>query len=158
MRASLQAGHGGSSTPSSPGTQVLTVRLAGQLCGLPVPMIRDVLGPQPLARIPLAPPEVAGSLNLRGRIITAIDLRRRLGLPPFEKGVEGAMSVVMELGGELYSFLVDEVGDVITLPGSGWETNPSTLDQIWRQVSQGVQRLDNELLVVLDAAELIAIS
>jgi purine-binding chemotaxis protein CheW len=154
MRASLQAGQGNSST-SSPGTQVLTVRLAGQLCGLPVPMIRDVLGPQPLARIPLAPPEVAGSLNLRGRIITAIDLRRRLGLPPFEKGVEKAMSVVMELGGELYSFLVDDVGDVITLPGTGWETNPSTLDSIWRQVSQGVQRLDNELLVVLDAAELI---
>jgi|YNPMSStandDraft_1061717.scaffolds.fasta_scaffold30135_3 purine-binding chemotaxis protein CheW len=139
------------------GLQILTIRLAGQLCGIPVEAIRDVLGPQPLARIPLAPPEVAGSLNLRGRIVTAIDLRRRLGFPPFEKGVEKAMSVVVEVGGELYSFLADEVGDVITLPESGWEPNPATLDPVWQSVSHGIQRLENELLVVLDIAEVMDI-
>ena len=61
---------------------VLTLTVAGQLCGVPVLAVRDVLGPQTITRIPLAPPEVAGSLNLRGRIVTAIDLRRRLSLPP----------------------------------------------------------------------------
>lgn len=137
------------------GLRILTIRLAGQLCGLPVEAIRDVLGPQPLARIPLAPPEVAGSLNLRGRIVTAIDLRRRLGFPPFPEGERKAMSVVIEFGSELYSFLADEVGDVITLPKTGWEPNPATLDAVWLAVSRGVQRLDQELLVVLDIPELM---
>src|SRR6476620_563847 len=75
----------------------LTLTVAGQLCGVPVLAVRDVLGPQAITRIPLAPQEVAGSLNLRGRIVTAIDLRRRLGLPPRDGGAigAGAMSVVV---------------------------------------------------------------
>ena len=73
----------------------LTLTVAGQLCGVPVLAVRDVLGAQAITRIPLAPAEVAGSLNLRGRIVTAIDLRRRLGLALREEGTRGAMSVVV---------------------------------------------------------------
>src|SRR5580692_5233269 len=60
----------------------VTLTVAGQLCGIPVLGVRDILAEQPITRIPLAPPDIAGSLNLRGRIVTAIDLRRRLNLPP----------------------------------------------------------------------------
>ena len=61
---------------------LVTLTVADQLCGVPVLAVRDILGEQTITRIPLAPPEIAGSLNLRGRIVTAIDLRRRLQLPP----------------------------------------------------------------------------
>ncbi len=88
---------------------VLTLTVASQLCGVPVLAVRDVLGPQTITRIPLAPPEVAGSLNLRGRIVTAVDLRRRLMLAPRPAGAR-PMSVVVEHQGELYSLLADQVG------------------------------------------------
>jgi purine-binding chemotaxis protein CheW len=92
-------------------TQVLvTLTVGDQLCGVPVLAVRDILGEQVITRIPLAPPEIAGSLNLRGRIVTAIDLRRRLRLPPAAPG-QPRMSVVAEQGGELYALLVDQVSE-----------------------------------------------
>src|SRR3984885_2027362 len=95
-------------------TQVLvTLTVGEQLCGVPVLSVRDILGEQTITRIPLAPPEIAGSLNLRGRIVTAVDLRRRLQLPPVEAGHK-KMSVVTELGGELYALLVDQVSEVMS--------------------------------------------
>ena len=119
----------------------LTLTVADQLCGVPVLAMRDVLGAQAITRIPLAPPEVAGSLNLRGRIVTAIDLRCRLGLPPRAEGQRGAMSVVVERDGELYSLLADQVGEVLPLPRADARANPATLDGVWRDVSRGVHRL-----------------
>lgn len=133
---------------------VLTLTVAGQLCGIPVLGVRDVLGPQAITRIPLAPPEVAGSLNLRGRIVTAIDLRRRLAMPA--RGPEAkAMSVVVEHQGELYSLLADQVGDVLTLNIAERAANPLTLEASWKEVSLGVHRLGEQLLVVLDVERLM---
>ena len=83
----------------------VTLTVADQLCGIPVLGVRDILGEQVITRIPLAPPEIAGSLNLRGRIVTAIDLRRRLHLPAAPPN-QPRMSVVAEQGGELYALLV----------------------------------------------------
>src|SRR4051794_12660711 len=83
----------------------VTFTVAGQLFGIPVLQVHDVLGPQSITRVPLAPPEIAGSLNLRGRIVTAIDLRRRLGLEP-PADPRQAMSVVVELGSQSYSLMV----------------------------------------------------
>jgi len=134
----------------------LTLTVAGQACGVPVLVVRDVLGPQVITRIPLAPPEVAGSLNLRGRIVTAVDLRQRLGLPP--RAVEmQAMSIVVELAGELYSMLADAVGEVVPLRQEESSANPPTLDAIWRDVSRGVHRRDGQLLIVLDVERVLAI-
>ena len=135
---------------------VLTLTVRVQLCGVPVLAVRDVLGLQSITRIPLAPPEVAGSLNLRGRIVTAMDLRPRLGLPPREAGTP-AMSVVVEVGGELYSLLADSVGDVLSLDEADRAPNPPTLDEAWKQVSLGVHRLGDDLLVLLDVERLLAI-
>ncbi|MCC7427884.1 MAG: chemotaxis protein CheW [Alphaproteobacteria bacterium] len=142
----------------SAGTErvLVTLTVGGQLCGVPVGAVRDVLDAQKIARIPLAPPEVAGSLNLRGRIVTAIDLARRLRLPPPPPAQAGArMSVVVELAGELYSLLVDGVGEVMTLPERLFEENPPTLDACWRGVSDGVYRLESVLLVLLDVGRLL---
>lgn len=139
------------------GDQVfLTLTVADTLCGVPVLTVRDVLMAQAITRIPLAPPEVAGSLNLRGRIVTAIDLRRRLGLPP--RAAESAgMSVVVERDGELYSLLVDEVGDVVPLPRSGRAAKPPTLDPLWREVAADVHRLEDRLVILLDVERVLAI-
>ena len=138
-------------------TMLVTLTVAGQLCGVPVLAVRDVLGEQTITRIPLAPPEVAGSLNLRGRIVTAIDLRRRLRLPPAPPGTP-RMSVVAEQGGELYALLVDQVSEVMTLRAAQFERTPPTLPAAWAAYADGVYRLPVGLLVVLDVARLLALS
>ncbi len=146
-----------SDTATGVETQVLvTLTVAGQLCGIPVLAVRDILGEQVITRIPLAPPEIAGSLNLRGRIVTAIDLRRRLRLPPAPDG-QARMSVVAEQGGELYALLVDSVSEVLSLDASLFERNPPTLEKTWAQFSTGIFRLDGRLLVVLDVVRLLAL-
>lgn len=132
----------------------VTVTIAGQLLGIPILSVEDVLGTQKISQIPLAHPAVAGVLNLRGRIVTAIDVRRRLGLPPMD-GDGPRMSVVVEHDGEPYSLLIDSVGDVLTVPASSYERNPATLDLRWAQVSAGIYPLENELLVALEVGALL---
>ena len=144
--------------PASEEEVFLTLAVAGQTCAVPVLAVRDVLGAQAITRIPLAPAEVAGSLNLRGRIVTAVDLRRRLGLALREDGARGAMSVVVERDGELYSLLADEVGEVLPLPRADRACNPPTLDPLWREVSEGVHRLGERLLILLDVERILAIA
>ncbi len=134
----------------------VTLTVADQLCGIPVLGVRDILGAQAITRIPLAAREIAGSLNLRGRIVTAIDLRRRLGLPDAAPG-SVPMSVVAEQGGELYALLVDQVSEVMTLREAAFESNPPTLPPQWSEFSAGIYRLQDRLLVVLDVARLLAL-
>lgn len=130
----------------------LTFVLAEQLCAVPVLCVRDVLAPQVVTRIPLAPPEIAGSLNLRGRIVTAIDLRKRLGFP---STTDARMSIVTQLGGDLYALLVDSVQDVVSLSTSQIERNPPTLGVQWATYSNGVCRRPDALLVLFDATRLL---
>jgi purine-binding chemotaxis protein CheW len=132
----------------------VTMSIADQLFGIPVLKVQDVLGPQRITRIPLSAPEVAGALNLRGRIVTAIDVRRRLALPARAADNAG-MSVVVDHKGELYSLIVDSVGEVMSLPTEAYERNPSTLDPRWREVSAGIYRLQGKLLVVLEVSHLL---
>jgi purine-binding chemotaxis protein CheW len=135
---------------------LVTLTVADQLCGVPVLAVRDILGEQTITRIPLAPPEIAGSLNLRGRIVTAIDLRQRLQLPPAPQG-RPRMSVVAEQGGELYALLVDQVSEVMSLEAGLFERNPPTLEKNRVAFSTGIFRLDGRLLVVLDVSRLLAL-
>ena len=134
----------------------LTIMIGEQIFGIPILQVQDVLGPQSVTRVPLAPKAVAGSLNLRGRIVTAIDVRACLGLPPLERtGGRQDMSVVVENGGELYSLMIDKVGDVLSLPSRDFEKSPGTLDPHWRSVCDGIYRLKDRLLVVLDVPGLL---
>jgi purine-binding chemotaxis protein CheW len=136
---------------------LVTLTVADQLCGVPVQAVRDVLGEQAITRIPLAPPEIAGSLNLRGRIVTAIDLRRRLGLPEAPAGAK-RMSVVAEQGSELYALLVDQVSEVMSLPAASFERTPPTLPRAWADHATGIHRLSDRLLVVLDIGRVLALA
>jgi len=130
-------------------TEYVTVMIDGQLFGLPISRVQDVFMPDRLTRVPLSSPEIAGVLNLRGRIVTAIDLRRRLGLPSRSDG-RPPMAVGIELKGESYGLLIDSVGEVMKLADGTREPNPVNLDARLARVSAGVHRLDKQLLVILD--------
>ena len=136
---------------------LVTLTLAGRLCGIDAGDIRDVLRTQAVAPIPLAPPEVAGSLNLRGRIVTAIDLRRKLGLAAGERGT-APLSLVTERDGDLYALQADAVGEVLTLSRDAMAPNPPNLADCWARFSNGVHALDGGLLVVLDVGRLLAVA
>jgi purine-binding chemotaxis protein CheW len=144
-----------SSLPMAGNTsELLTVYLGDQIFGVPILQVQDVLGPQHVTRVPLAAPEIAGALNLRGRIVTAIRMRERLGLPTIEQSKK-SMSVVVEIENELYSLSFDRVGEVMNLPITNYETSPSTLDPKFLDVSDGIYRLSGQLLVVLDVPKMI---
>jgi len=130
-------------------SEYVTFATAGQMFGLPIERVQDVFKPTRITRVPLAAAEIAGVLNLRGRIVTAIDLRSRLDLDRQEAG-RPAMAIGIESGSESFGLLVDSVGEVLKLADSGREANPINLDRKLAGVSAGVFRLDGSLLVVLD--------
>lgn len=142
-------------TMSSKNKDFLTVSIADQRFGIPVLQVQDVLREQKVTKIPLAPPEVSGSLNLRGRIVTAINVRKKLNLPRNSDDTSTSMSVVVEHEDELFSLVIDSVGDVLSLDHDLFEKNPSTLDPAWRDISTGIYQLDNELLVIMDVSKLL---
>lgn len=135
---------------------LVSVRIGSQAFGIPVLQVQDVIAQTPINPVPLAPPEVAGSLNLRGRIVTAIDMRRRLGSPPRGRD-DPSMCVIVERNNELYALIVDDVGDVLWLPASQHEPPPATLSGAWRGLCSGLYRLESELLLVLQVEEVLAL-
>ncbi len=148
--------HAAGSTPTQAAGPFVTMLLAGQVCAVPVAAVRDVLRPQPIAPVPLAPPDVAGNLNLRGRIVTAIDLRFRLGLAAGQDA--RPMALVAENQGELYALLVDQVLEVVSPDPAWFEPTPHTLPASWARFSAGLYRLENTLMIVLDLPRLLALS
>ncbi len=136
--------------------EYVTATIGGQLFGLPIQRVQDVFLPERLTRVPLAPPEIAGVLNLRGRIVTLIDMRRRLGLPPRTDDAP-AMAIGVELRGESYGLLIDSVGEVLKLADDTREPNPINLDPRLARVSAGIHRLDGQLLMVVDVDRVLEI-
>lgn len=134
--------------------EFLTFHLADQLFGVSVQQVSDVLGPQRITRMPLAPPSVSGVMNLRGRIVTAIDVRRCLDQPPREEDGKG-MSVVVEENGELFSLIIDSVRDVLSIDRACLESVPATLDPAWQSVASHIHKLEDRLLVILDVRQLL---
>ena len=140
--------------PSSDHKEFLTINIGEQKFGIPVLQIQDVLGPQVITPIPLAPKGVAGALNLRGRIVTTLNVREILNFNN-NNSINKSMSVVVEHEQELYSLIIDGVGDVLALDNSEYENNPPTLDPVLKDVSSGIYRLEKELLVILDVPKLL---
>jgi purine-binding chemotaxis protein CheW len=138
-------------------TEYVTAMIGGQLFGLPIARVQDVFMPERLTRVPLATSDVAGVLNLRGRIVTAIDMRARLGLPKNEDG-RPPMAVGVDLRGESYGLLIDAIGEVLKLPDDGREVNPVNLDPRMAKMAGGVHRLDGQLMVVLDVDRVLEIA
>jgi len=136
--------------------EYVTAMIGGQLFGLPIQRVQDVFMPERLTRVPLAPPEIAGVLNLRGRIVTLIDMRDRLGLK--SRGDGGpAMAIGVELGGESYGLLIDSVGEVLKLDDGAREPKPINLDPRLARVSSGIHRLEGQLLMVVDVDRVLDI-
>jgi purine-binding chemotaxis protein CheW len=136
--------------------EYVTATVGGQLFGLPISRVQDVFIPDRLTRVPLAASEVAGLLNLRGRIVTAIDLRRRLGLVSSASSAQ-QMAIGIEHKGESYGLLIDAIGEVLKLSSGNREDNPVNLDASLASVSAGVHRLDGRLMVVLDVDRVLGI-
>jgi purine-binding chemotaxis protein CheW len=137
-------------------TEFVTVTIGDHIFGLPISRVQDVFVPERLTRVPLAPLEVAGILNLRGRVVTAIEMRTRLDLGSRKPG-QPVMAIGIELKGESYGLLVDAVGEVVQLPNSACEAKPSNLDDRLARVAAGIYRLEGQLMIVLDVDRVLDI-
>ena len=151
----------------------VTFRTGGQLFGVSIQKVRDILNLDKIAFIPLAPRQVRGSINLRGHIVTVINVRICLGMPNYEPVKEQVsesaadaaadadvveishVGVTVEYGPELYTLLVDEIGEVITVATRDKEAVPTTLESLWTKFARNVIQLDGELLVILDSDKLV---
>ena len=133
--------------------EVVTFRVGKQWFGVGVLNVQEVIGYQRIARVPLAEPGVAGLLNLRGQIVTAIDLHQRLEIS--HGTAESLMNVVVCDGDELFALIVDEVGDVAAVPPDTLEPLPASLDGAWARVCTGVIRMEQGLLAVVDVTRLL---
>lgn len=136
-------------------TDYVTVFVGETMFGLTIDRVHDVFVPAGITPVPLAPKEIVGLLNLRGRVVTALCLRRRLGLPSREAGA-AQMAIGLEQAGETFALIVDGVGEVLKLGADTQEPVPINLDARWRDLSLGVHRLDGRLLVILDVNALLA--
>lgn len=144
MRDAYRAGERPSDT-----VDYVTVVIEDQLFGLPIAGVHDVFIATEITPVPLAPPEIAGLINLRGRVVTAVSLRRLLRLP--DAPDIGELTVVgVEVGGESFGLVVDHVGEVLNLPAGDRQPNPLNLDPRWARFSRGIHWLDGGLLVVVD--------
>ncbi len=143
---------------SGPIREFVTLYIGDQIFGLPVSDIREVFHPLAITRVPLAPPEIRGVLNLRGRIVTAIEVRTCLNLPPLEEDEASSMMAIgIEVDDEAYGLIVDRIGDVLQLPERDCEAIPCNMDPNWQALASGIFRLDGQLLIILDIQRLLGV-
>lgn len=129
--------------------QFCTFLVDGFCFGIDVLRVQEVIRYQPMTRVPLAPSVIHGLINLRGQIVTAIDLRRRLSLTERPEG-ELPMNVVVRTAEGATSLLVDEIGDVVAVEAESFELPPETLSDVARDLLTGVYKLKDHLLLVMD--------
>jgi purine-binding chemotaxis protein CheW len=134
--------------------QYCTFSLGGQCYGIDVLRVQEVIRYQETTRVPLAPPVVRGLINLRGQIVTAIDLRRRLDFPDRPTG-EAPVNVVVRTDDGAVSLLVDEIGDVLAASERDYEQPPESLHGTARELIRGAYKLTDRLLLVLDLDRLL---
>lgn len=134
--------------------QLCTFTVAETLLGLEVEHVQEVLRFHEMARVPLASDTIEGLINLRGQIVTAIDMRRRFSLPPRDDE-QRPMNVVLSPSHGSVSLLVDDIGDVLDLDDQAMESPPATLDPAYQDLIRGVYKLDGRLLLMLDPTKAI---
>jgi purine-binding chemotaxis protein CheW len=147
-------------------SQLSTFHVGKYLFGVDVSLVQEVVRLQQMTPVPLAPPEIAGLINLRGEVLTALDLRVRLGLPPAAgvrpgapAGTDGAprepVNVVVRVDDEPVSLLVDEIGGVLEVGQVPFEQTPSTVDERVRDLLLGAYTLPDRLLLALNAQRVL---
>jgi purine-binding chemotaxis protein CheW len=129
--------------------QFSTFFVADLFFGVDVLHVQEVLRSQQMTSVPQAPGVIEGLINLRGQIVTAIDMRRRLGLPQ-RAGGKMPMNMVVRTPDGAVSLLVDEIGDVLDMDAAGFERPPQNLNPAARELIRGVYKLEDRLLLVLD--------
>jgi len=137
--------------------QYATFFVDGLFFGIDVLEVQEVLRYQEMTRVPLAPEVIEGLINLRGQIVTAIDMRRRLSLKP-RPDHRAAMNTVVRTEEGAVSLLVDEIGDVISVEANTFERPPDNLSYQARELIQGVYKLKDHLLLILDTKKTIAVN
>lgn len=141
----------------SPGRIYATFHLAGLRFAIDVAQVQEVLREQEMTPVPLAHPAIRGLINLRGQVVTAIDMRKRLGLAPFVPGGP-CMNVIVDFHGEPVSLLVDGVGDVMELADAAFEPSPPTLDGPLRALTSGLYKLSDGLCLVLATEKVLELA
>ena len=139
------------------GGQFSTFLVGGLFFGVDVRSVQEVLCFQPMTRVPQAPDVIEGLINLRGQIVTAIDMRRRLGLPVRPEG-ESPMNMVVRTADGAVSLLVDEIGDVLDVDSATYEKPPENLDRRAREIIRGVYKMKDRLLLVLDTERTVDVA
>ncbi len=134
--------------------QLVTMTIDGQLYGIPILNVQDIVEPEQITPVPRSPSAIAGVLNLRGRIVTVLDLRKCLG-DLTDEGPGSQMGVTVEHKHDLYTLLVDSIGDVRHLPRKDFDKPPVTLAESIRRVCSGIFQLEDDLLVVLDVQKIL---
>ena len=153
MTATNAMSHAGTSLATR---QFATFRLDDYYFGVEVLRVQEVIRYQDMTRVPLAPRVVQGLINLRGQIVTAIDLRRRLELPERQDG-EQPMNVVVRTTDGVVSLLVDEIGDVLETSQADFEPAPETISGAARELVTGVYKLKERLMLALDVERASAV-
>lgn len=136
-------------------TRFVTFTLDGRLYGVRVESVQEVLRGLPRTRIPLAPSTMAGLINLRGQVLSALDLREQLGLPPRDEEAD-QMLVVIRVAGESIALLVDSIGAVVDVEEDQFESPPDTLTDPSRDLLLGAYKLEKNLLLALDVDRAVA--
>jgi purine-binding chemotaxis protein CheW len=143
---------------NEPGSgQLSTFFVDGLFFGVDVLCVQEVLCFQQMTRVPQAPDVIEGLINLRGQIVTAIDMRRRLGLRD-RAAEEAPMNMVVRTEGGAVSLLVDEIGDVLDVEASTWESPPENLDPRARDIINGVYKMKDRLLLVLNTEKTVDVA
>lgn len=141
----------GAPSPEELDTQYVTFRVGSMFFGIGVAQVQEIIRHQPLTPVPLALEMVRGLVNLRGQIITAIDMRSMLQLEQFSE-TSTPMNVVIRTGGETISLLVDSIGDVIDIDRNSYEPTPETVAPQIAKILDGVLKLEKELLLILNTS------
>ncbi len=134
--------------------QYATFYIADQYFGIEVLRVQEVLRHLEMTPVPMAPEVIRGLINLRGQIVTAVDMRRRIGLKPRQDG-KPPMNMVVRSDDGAVSLLVDEIGDVLQVGAESYEPAPDSLSREQRQMIQGVHKLDGRLLLVLNTDQVL---
>jgi len=142
--------------PAGGRAQLSTFVVNGHLLGVEVEVVQEVTRYQPMTRVPLAPSALGGLINLRGQVITAVDVRRRLGFP--DRGAdELPMNVIVRSNDGMVSLLVDRIGDVVDVSEEAFEEPPDMLLGIARELIRGAYKLDGALLLLLDVRAVVGL-
>jgi len=138
--------------------ELLTCRIADQWIGFRVQQVSEVVKPQKRTMMPMAPHAVAGLINLRGKVITELEVRRVIGLPDREDDRPFHVAIVETMSGEDFGLIVDDVGEVIVLDEDMFEATPSSLNEVWRQVSDGVLKQDDRVLLLVNVDRFVSLT